>query len=694
MSTIFKWVHLSDMHFRISDKGGFNDTELKKKLPEYLQSYVHSADALIITGDFRYAPEKTDNPQSVCDYIRQLYSALGLDSKHVFLVPGNHDLNRRVIRNDVIRGLREEYSSGQGTFDAERLVSLDADFKFFYDLQRILYGEDIAARFGEAGNPHHTVSLEKCNLLLLNTALTAGYVEDGHSADEHKLLLGSKHLSAAVYDIENGKPTIAVGHHGLRYLGDEEYRTCTQFLDEKGIRLYLCGHDHELWDGSFGNQGKEVTVGCLLQADHSVEAGFSVGELMSDGSVDLQAHKWDMSKQNWYLHPPGTQKYERLYQSVMVGDGRKQSELAGEAEKGAVPLEEAQKEHPFSLIGYVLLGGRGIDGIKYIWEREGKKVESLAFNRRLKDSQDLGVHRISAYTISVSHGCRLSADNRQCKFCQTGTVPYRGDITAEDIALQNIFMAEYDSDCPSFPQVRGNEREFAFMGQGEPGFCYPAVQRAIQLTDHAMDRIRQIVHRYIISTCGIPDFVPTLADDIRKGMYKNKVTLHFSLHAVGDERSLLMPINAVYNYKQFISECEKLYDVTHEKIGVGILMFDSYRFLGEGGGSKSYTLTETRLDKILRELNRDVFRIDLCDVNRTSCGNQNSLSNERATKLLELVKGKGFEAKLFSSFGDSEHSGCGMLDSLAEDLTPPGNKTNIQFNKAVDLLNEAIAAVG
>lgn len=63
-------------------------------------------------------------------------------------------------------------------------------------------------------------------------------------------------------------------------------------------------------------------------------------------------------------------------------------------------------------------------------------------------------------------------------------------------------------------------------------------------------------------------------------------------------------------------------------------------------------------------------------------------------KLLELVKSKGFEAKLFSSFGDSEHSGCGMLDSLADDLTFPGNKTNIQFNKAVDLLNEAVAAVG
>ena len=93
---------------------------------------------------------------------------------------------------------------------------------------------------------------------------------------------------------------------------------------------------------------------------------------------------------------------------------------------------------------------------------------------------------------------------------------------------------------------------------------------------------------------------------------------------------------------------------------------------------------------ILQELNKDIFRIDLCDVNRTSCGNQSALSNERATKLLDLVKRKGFEAKLFSCFGDSEQSGCGMLASLTEDITLPGNKTKSQFNKSIELLNEAI----
>lgn len=685
MRSIFKWVHLSDLHFRSLLESGFNSTELKEKLPPYLESHIQDADALIITGDYRFAPDKEENPQNVGDFIKKIAESLKLEPSKIFMVPGNHDLERSEVRSDVIRGLRNTYSATQGTFSAERLERLQKDFSFFEKLQKVVFGTVDTAI---SANPHYTVRLERCNLLLLNTALTAGMIDSNQVNDEHRLLLGSGHLSAVVHDIKNDNPTIAIGHHGLKFLEDSEYNTCSTFLNEAGIYLYLCGHEHKLWDSTFGDKGKEVTVGCLMQNSTSVEVGFSVGELMSNGDVLLHAHRWDMAKQNWYPHPPGDNRFDKLYPSTEKEPSENERTPAVEMEK-----EIIQKEHPFSLKGYILLGGRGIDGIKYIWKRNGRHVESLAFNRRLKDSQDMSVHHISAYTCSVSYGCCLSCNNQQCRFCETGTIPYSGDICAEDIALQNIFMAGYDSDCPSFPLVRGNEREFAFMGQGEPGLCYPAVRRAIQLTDFAMERIRQKVHRYIISTCGICDFIPILINDIERKLFKNKITIHFSLHAIGADRTALMPINADHDYRRFIKECEKFYSVTNEKIGVGILLFDRYRFADAPKGDRPYTLTTERLERILQELNKDVFRIDLCDVNRTSCGNQAALSNERATQLLELVKKKGFEAKLFSSFGDSEQSGCGMLASSTEDITLPGNKTKSQFNKSIELLNEAISAL-
>lgn len=74
---------------------------------------------------------------------------------------------------------------------------------------------------------HHTVELEHCNLLLLNTAITAGGDDD-----EHNLLLGSAHLAGEISTISNNKPIIAIGHHGLDFLNRDEENLFYLFGEE------------------------------------------------------------------------------------------------------------------------------------------------------------------------------------------------------------------------------------------------------------------------------------------------------------------------------------------------------------------------------------------------------------------------------------------------------------------------------
>ena len=246
-------------------------------------------------------------------------------------------------------------------------------------------------------------------------------------------------------------------------------------------------------------------------------------------------------------------------------------------------------------------------------------------------------------------------------------------------------MAEYDSNCPSYKQVRNNAREFAFMGQGEPGYCYPAIKRAIMYTDYVMDKLGQKVSRYVISTCGVTEFIQALTEDLKNSVFKNKITIHLSLHEIDEKRNELMPINNIYDYQEVIACCKKLYQVTNEKIGVGILMFDKY----QTKDGKSYTLTPKRLEEILSVLDNDVFRIDLCFVNNTDAGRQkHELSNEMADALFQVVLDKGFEGKIFTSFGDMQKSGCGMLSSSMENKSEVGSTTIEHFNKAVQLLQE------
>ena len=146
-----------------------------------------------------------------------------------------------------------------------------------------------------------------------------------------------------------------------------------------------------------------------------------------------------------------------------------------------------------------------------------------------------------------------------------------------------------------------------------------------------------------------------------------------------------MPINNIYDYQEVIACCKKLYQVTNEKIGVGILMFDKY----QTKDGKSYTLTPKRLEEILSVLDNDVFRIDLCFVNNTDAGRQkHELSNEMADALFQVALDKGFEGKIFTSFGDMQKSGCGMLSSSMENKSEVGSTTIEHFNKAVQLLQE------
>ena len=276
-----------------------------------------------------------------------------------------------------------------------------------------------------------------------------------------------------------------------------------------------------------------------------------------------------------------------------------------------------------------------------------------------------------------------------CTFCATGKIKYLGPLTAEEIALQNIFMAFYDSSCPSWPQVRAHSREFAYMGQGEPGLMYPQIRRSILLTDEAMLRTGQNVHRYIISTVGVTDMLDLLIEDFKNHIYKHPVTLHFSLHAISPERGLLMPIDNIYPYKQTLLKAKEIYEITGEKMAVGVLLFSSF---STNNTDLDFTISKNYLNKILNSLDNRYHRIDLCDVNNNrSIKHQSQVSNEYAHRLLYFVKNNGFAAKLFSSFGSEENSGCGMLISSRAKTQKVGDTTIDRFESSINLLSEIIS---
>lgn len=306
--------------------------------------------------------------------------------------------------------------------------------------------------------------------------------------------------------------------------------------------------------------------------------------------------------------------------------------------------------------GYDILGTTPTEGLRFAWRgnRFGNLVESAAFNTRTK----LGGEPVCAYTTSVSAGCVLRTMGCPCLFCRTGKVlPFGGLLTYKEIAKQNIFMVLADMHCDDHPELAVRPREFAYMGQGEPGYSYPQVRMAIELTNHVMKKLGQTVYRHIFSTSGIPEAINAYKEDLQH-YYSEKVTLHLSLHAAGS-RSLLMPVNNIYPLAEVLEQINGVFDISGDKTCVGIMLFWHFR---PRSIDLDYSNTETEVASLLEMLDPLKYRLSFCEFNPyPDLGEAEVYPSCKAEKLMALVKSRRFEAKLFSSFGRAKQTACGML---------------------------------
>lgn len=309
------------------------------------------------------------------------------------------------------------------------------------------------------------------------------------------------------------------------------------------------------------------------------------------------------------------------------------------------------------IYGYDILEGEGKpEGIRYAWKFSNSSffLESAAFINKTKGTNN----GVSGYTTSVSLGCILRHFNMACKFCRTGKIiPFNRLLTAKEIAKQNIFMVLSDIYC-SNGHGKNHAREFAYMGQGEPGYSYTQLRLAIKITDYVMMQLHQTVYRHIISTVGILDTIPALTNDLANHFFDSRVTVHFSLHTI-DNRDELLPINKIYPYNEVIDRLKKIHSITGEKICVGILLFNEFK---PTNASFCHTTTEDGFLTILEKLDSKSFRLSLCEYNSSSeLGEGDTMSAEQALKLYSIALDKGYETKLFSSFGKKQNTACGNL---------------------------------
>ncbi len=251
--TLFGWVHISDIHFGHGDASHGWDQKmvldrLIEDLPQAMAQGAPRPDAILVTGDIAFSgagrsPAEYRNAEA---WLKRLGEAVHLGPDHIFLVPGNHDVNRGVDAKLNVGTIVNALRTGTMMLD-EGLR--DDDVREILTLRMASYLE-LATRFAPAcllppaAEPElfwvHRLAARGLAVRLcgLNTALLSR-----DDTDQGKLQLGKQQLTLVTTPAAPGEIVIVLTHHPLReWLSDG--KAAEQWI-ESSAHLHLSGHVHE-----------------------------------------------------------------------------------------------------------------------------------------------------------------------------------------------------------------------------------------------------------------------------------------------------------------------------------------------------------------------------------------------------------------------------------------------------------------
>lgn len=338
---VLTWMHLSDLH--VSGEGWQRDDVLEalvRDLPELLSERALQPDLLLVCGDVASHGRREEYDDAFA-VLEQITAALGLERReHVFMVPGNHDVDRSRV-------------GGMAALHHQALVQLgpEALSETLGELlgqpaELGLYGERLRewCAFTERFlGPARAVTPTRpwradvvvvrglpVGVLSLCTAWASG------SDREHgRLLLGERQLRDALAQARaaGARVVMALMHHPLSWLHPEEHSAIRGRL-EREVDVLLHGHTHEAHSAvqtSAGSTHATLGAGAAYAGlGQDRYHGFSIGRLdVVGGGLEVHHFTWSTRSAKWHLDTgaPGVDEKGRVVVRLAAGPANAGPEL-------------------------------------------------------------------------------------------------------------------------------------------------------------------------------------------------------------------------------------------------------------------------------------------------------------------------------------------------------------------------------
>lgn len=282
--------------------------------------------------------------------------------------------------------------------------------------------------------------------------------------------------------------------------------------------------------------------------------------------------------------------------------------------------------------------GSSILGIKPVAQTSSPQADKVLFELSGGDKVETVAMKYRAgwesFCISSQSGCGFG-----CRFCATGTIGLKRNLTADEITDQILYFTLKNRSLDSI----------SFMGMGE-ALANPNTFTAIRtLTEPELFGLSQ--RRLTVSTIGIIPGIQKLTRQFPQ------IHLTFSLHSpFDDQRSELMPINKKYPLADVLEVLDEHVKMTGRKVYIAYVLLPGVNDSPDHA-KKLISILRRRMDlKQLYHLNLIRYNPALGVADDYKRPEEHDIRS-----FYQQIKQAGFKATIRQSFGVEIDAACGQL---------------------------------
>ena len=230
--------------------------------------------------------------------------------------------------------------------------------------------------------------------------------------------------------------------------------------------------------------------------------------------------------------------------------------------------------------------------------------------------------------VSSQAGCKMG-----CKFCATGRMGFRHQLSTTEIINQILSIPERDK-----------LTNLVFMGMGEP---LDNIDNLLQTLDILTSEwgMAWSPTRITVSTAGVARTLPRLLDE-------SKVHIAVSLHnPFPEERKEIMPIENSYSIRE-VCDILRRYDFTHQRRV-------SFEYIVLEGMNCSFR----HIKELSRLLDGIKCRINLIRFHKIPDSPFYSPELEKIIEFRDTLTKRGIQTTLRASRGEDIEAACGLLST-------------------------------